>query len=202
MYYNYSKNLKSKQDLEEEYRKMKCEKHIEGDLENLNLKLIKNCWTMNEYLNLVKKCTITIKYQNYSKCESTNLDNLSAYQFSNYVKEMNFENQRMGYLYGYTKKGKTADHVFVNYIYEPPQKNFKNKCIEEKDDFEENLNSLSNLFKMKKVGWIISFKEMDKRQAPLNGNEILKACEFQSKYGQSFVTIVVYRNYYYIWNIY
>lgn len=60
--------------------------------------------------------------------------------------------------------------------------------------FKEELDGLIKSFNYRFVGWIVSRNGRSQENAPtlwLTGEELLKACELQAKFGEHFVTVVM-----------
>jgi len=119
-------------------------------------------------------------------------------------------NYKHSFLYGTTKDDKWPDDPqppsdskepveekpaiclssLVDVIYEPPQENEDEKIRELKDDkTRDKVDAIAALFGIKPVGWIVSYSTP--RDHALTAAEILKAAEYQAKYGDHFVTVTI-----------
>jgi nuclear protein localization family protein 4 len=93
----------------------------------------------------------------------------------------------------YFDENEQYEDVQIKVIYEPKQHGGPDQFVEEKDDLvNDRAEKLASMLGMKRVGWI--FSHNGDREVPLLASEILKAAELQSKYGKSFVTLVVSPN--------
>jgi nuclear protein localization family protein 4 len=167
---------------------------------------------VNEYVELVNKNKITIKTQKYPITSKVSIDSKAAQNFQAFLRELGFQMRRMGYLLGTTQLGKKPEieedpnakpdpnvdatvhekfhDVFADVIYEPPQEGNDKKFQElQNEKLDEKVDELAGLLGMKRVGWI--FSHAGGRDYLLSGEEVLKAAALQSKYGSSFVTVVV-----------
>jgi len=103
----YSTALKSKQDKEiEEARKQREADMDPNNINKMGLRHIKKNWTLNDYISEVNKKKIVIKTQKYPVCAMCAIDSAAAQAFQIYLREMAFQQQRMGFLYGTTTKGR------------------------------------------------------------------------------------------------
>nr|CAG4719399.1 unnamed protein product [Naegleria fowleri] len=199
--------FKSKQEKEEE---RKAQLRESDDLNNLGLRERKKHWTLNEYLDLVNQVKVTIKHQKYAISSTAYLDEYAGQSFQHFLAGTKFQFQRFGFLYGVTTPGKKPQpseeekkkaskdenfnldddyqDVYIHVIYEPKQESTPTGFTQLEDPiYNDRADTLAAMLGMKKVGWI--FSHDGQREYPLLGPEILKAAEFQSKYGPSFVTI-------------
>ncbi|KAL9653363.1 hypothetical protein ABK040_001999 [Willaertia magna] len=208
--------FKSKQDEEEEIKKKKrAEEMTDDDIENLGLKHRTKQITLKEYVDLVNKVKVTIKHQKYAICSSVEIDQNAGQNFQLFLRQTRFQMQRFGFLYGTTAQGKKPqpteeekksaskdeyfneddDHqdAFVKVIYEPKQESYPDGFKELEDPiYNDRADALASMLGLKKVGWI--FSHDGQREYPLLGPEIIKAAEYQSKFGPSFVTVTVSPN--------
>ena len=209
----YDPSLKSKQEIEEE---KKSQLKGSEDLDNLGLRERKKHWTLNEYLDLVNQVKITIKHQKYALCSGAYFDQQAGQSFQTFLHQTNLQFQRFGFLYGETQPGKKPqpteeekkkaskdeyineddEHqdVYIKVLFEPKQESTPHGFTQLEDSgFNDRADTLAAMLGMKKVGWI--FSHDGSREYPLLGPEILKAAEYQSKYGPSFVTITAGRKF-------
>mmetsp|Transcript_15404 Transcript_15404/g.25445 ORF Transcript_15404/g.25445 Transcript_15404/m.25445 type:complete len:576 (-) Transcript_15404:27-1754(-) len=129
-----------------------------------------------------------IKSQEYANVKAVSIDYSSANAFQQYLQSQGFSQRRVGYLYGTTDKDKT---VKVEAIYEPPQRGTKEKFELLEDKEAQRVEQLAALLGYKPVGWIFSHP---KRDYSMSNDEVLKAAELQAKYGNEFVTLVLFEN--------
>jgi nuclear protein localization family protein 4 len=80
--------------------------------------------------------------------------------------------------------------IEIHTIYEPPQKSSDDGNIYlEIDKNEEKVEKLAESLGLIKVGWI--FSHNGKRTNPLLAHEIIKAADYQIKYGEYFQTLTI-----------
>lgn len=190
LYLAYSRDVVSKQDIELEKRaEQKRQIRENEDIQHLDLAGRKHQWTLQEYLDLKEKFTIRIKHQEETVCTALNLDSTAANQFQLFLREMAFQTQRMGYLYGFVMDDGS---VAADVIYEPPQEGSPEGFIELNDPIRDRVDVLAELLGMRKVGWV--FSHAPGRDYTMSGAEILKAAELQSKHGKYCCTVTVTTN--------
>lgn len=190
LYLTYSRDIVSKQDIElQKQAEQKRQIRENEDIQNLDLAGRKRQWTLQEYLDLKEKFTIRIKHQEETVCTAVNLDSTAANQFQLFLREMAFQAQRMGYMYGFEMDDGS---IAADVIYEPPQQGSPEGFIELNDPLKDRVDVLAGLLGMRKVGWV--FSHAPGRDFTMSGAEILKAAELQSKYGRQFCTVAVTTN--------
>ncbi|KAL0478690.1 nuclear protein localization protein [Acrasis kona] len=216
LHFAYDPTLKSKQDVQEEERKRAVQEEMgEGDdLSSLGLRHRKKNWTLAEYMKLREEVTIRIKHQKFGVCTTVSVDNQSANAFQLFLREMAMTAQRMAFLYGTFEKSsppqdeeaeneKTTEEYVIendeyeaaiaNVAFEPKQRGTAESFHQIEDaNINDRADTLASLLGMRRVGWI--FSHDGSRDYPLCGEEIIKAAEYQSKYGPAFVTITVFPN--------
>jgi nuclear protein localization family protein 4 len=219
LFLTYDPNVvKSKQDMEIERQKEQMKKELGdmSDLRNLGLKYRSKNWTLESYNKLVEQYKIRIKHQTYAIARTAIVDRQAGQSFQQFLIDYAFQLQRVGYLYGntvpaekplvdektlksdmeYFDENEQYEDVQIKVIYEPKQCGGPDKFVEIVDQEEQMIRSradaLASLLDMKPVGWI--FSHNGDREVPLLALEILRAAELQSKYGKTFVTVVVSPN--------
>eukprot|EP01027_Heterolobosea_sp_BB2_P011185 GEZU01016306.1.p1 GENE.GEZU01016306.1~~GEZU01016306.1.p1 ORF type:complete len:320 (-),score=97.75 GEZU01016306.1:149-1108(-) len=156
---------------------------------NLDLKGRKKNWTMAEYLALKEQHTVRVKHQDESVLKSVSLDYACADAFQSFLREMAFQAQRMGYMYGTENEEEAA--AYVDVIYEPLQESTPEGFIELKDPLQDRADTLASLLGLRKVGWIFSHQPRTGKEYIMTHAEILKTAELQAKHGRYFVSVMV-----------
>ncbi|EFA83448.1 nuclear protein localization 4 [Heterostelium album PN500] len=126
-----------------------------------------------------------LKSQDAAHCPGAAIAVTPANEFQHYVSSRKFEEQRIGFLYGnFLQDGS----VSVDVIYEPPQKGDKKSVTLLEDKSIDKIESLASLLGMTRVGWIFSHPS---RKYVMSSSEILQAANYQNKFGNSFVTLIL-----------
>jgi nuclear protein localization family protein 4 len=113
------------------------------------------------------------------------VDYQAANAFQSYLQEHRFRIQRCGFLYGkYNDDGSSS----VEAIYEPPQRCEKDQIVMLSDPDEDRVEKIASLLGFTRVGWIFSHPA---RSYVMSSVEIRRAAEFQIKYGERFVTLIL-----------
>lgn len=156
------------------------------------LRSMKMAWTLNEFVALDQQFEFKIKRQDEGSCSKAMIDRSIIQDFQAYMMHFDYRKMRVGYLYGSFNKDKS---VKVEAIYEPPQDNTDTSFTILDDPLARNVETLTNLLGLQKVGWIFSHPTREKG-FHFSGAEILAAAEQQLEAAggvddTSFVTIKV-----------
>lgn len=96
---------------------------------------------------------------NESVCTQVSVDTNSLLDFENYMRQLDFQRIRVGYLYGTIG----ADNkVKVECIYEPPQDTTDTSFVLLDDPLQDRVNIITDMLGLKKVGWIFSHPPREK----------------------------------------
>lgn len=128
---------------------------------------------------------LRLKLQDTPHCVQAVVDFKAANTFQSYLHERRFRVQRGGFLYGrFGDDGSTT----IEAIYEPPQRSEKDQVIFLQDPDEDRVEKIASLLGLARVGWVFSHPV---RKYVMSSAEIQKAAEFQSKFGDRFVTLIL-----------
>lgn len=129
-----------------------------------------------------KKVKITAQ-KSGANIPAASLDFQSASSFQLYLRERAGREQRVGFCYGTVREDGVPS---VEFIYEPPQTGTRDSVSLLPDEKEERVDAIAGMLGMKRIGWIFSRRRTEYVMSP---NEVVKAAEFQSKYGKTFFTV-------------
>jgi len=145
----------------------------------LPLRSMKKHWTLAEFQEMDSAFQFKIKGGGESFCKAVKLENSEANSFQSYLRDREFRQCRMGYLYGRVAEG---EEVEVEFVYEPMQEaddtSFNLVETEEAEKEMENVEEIAGLFGLKKVGWIFGHPPREEGFI-FSGEEILTAAELQ-----------------------
>eukprot|EP00026_Physarum_polycephalum_P006987 Phypoly_transcript_07040.p1 GENE.Phypoly_transcript_07040~~Phypoly_transcript_07040.p1 ORF type:complete len:525 (+),score=46.80 Phypoly_transcript_07040:86-1660(+) len=128
---------------------------------------------------------LRLKLQDTPHCIQALVDFQAANTFQSYLQEHRFRIQRCGFLYGkFNDDGSSS----VEVIYEPPQRSEKDQIVILPDPDEDRVEKIASLLGFTRVGWIFSHPA---RAYVMSSTEIQRAAEFQIKYGERFVTLIL-----------
>jgi nuclear protein localization family protein 4 len=123
-----------------------------------SLKSIKNHWTLTDFQLLNQQFEFNIKSQKESICKKVSIDSNICNNFQSYMRKLNFNQCRIGYLYGTVKN----NEVKVEVMYEPLQKGTKDRFELLEDPQLDKVEKLISALSFKKVGWIFAHPEREK----------------------------------------
>lgn len=126
-----------------------------------------------------------LKLQDAPHCTQVVVDYHAANVYQSYLHEKRYQLQRCGFLFG---RENDDGSTTVEAIYEPPQKSEKEKATLLPDPDDDRVETIASLLGLKRVGWIFSHPS---RKYVMSSAEVQKTAEFQSKYGDRFVTLIL-----------
>lgn len=126
-----------------------------------------------------------LKLQDKPHCLQVTVDFSAANVYQSYLHEKKYQLQRCGFLFG---RENDDGSTTVEVIYEPPQKSEKEQATLLPDPDDDRVETIASLLGLKRVGWIFSHPS---RKYVMSSTEVQKTAEFQSKYGDRFVTLIL-----------
>ncbi|GMH97935.1 hypothetical protein TrST_g4432 [Triparma strigata] len=145
----------------------------------LPLRSMKKHWTLQEFTEMDSAFQFKIKGGGASFCKAVKLEVNEAQSFQSYLRDRQFHQCRMGYMYGRVSEG---EEVEVEFVYEPMQEaddtSFNLVETEEAEKERENVEEIANLIGLKKVGWIFGHPPREEGFI-FSGEEVLTAAELQ-----------------------
>mmetsp|Transcript_1178 Transcript_1178/g.3540 ORF Transcript_1178/g.3540 Transcript_1178/m.3540 type:complete len:452 (+) Transcript_1178:225-1580(+) len=139
---------------------------------------IKKSWTLTDFLEMDEQFNFKMKRQEKAECAAVSLDGAACNAFQQYVQQLGWRQQRVGFLYGTFEDGDGSEDskpsVRVEAIYEPPQ-----DCSERgfellEDEREGDVAALAALLGLRRVGWIVACPPREK-DFILSGDEVITA---------------------------
>ncbi|CAM9751683.1 unnamed protein product [Chrysoparadoxa australica] len=161
----------------------------------MSLRSMKMKWTLADFMEMDDHFTFKLKRQDKAVCTQVSLDTKTCQSFQTYLRQFNFHQCRMGYLYGYFEED---NKVKVECAYEPPQRGFAAGFELLDDPREEVVEQLAQLLGLRKVGWIFAHPPREEG-FQFSSSEVLMAADLQLEAAQGvndtpFVTVSVTAN--------
>ena len=114
---------------------------------------MKKAWTLSEFQLMDAQYEFKLKRQGETTCASVSLDADSCQVFQNYLQQLGWRQARVGVLYGTFEDDNT---VRVECIREPPQNCTSHRFELLEDAYEETVELLAAMLRLRKVGWIFA----------------------------------------------
>jgi len=114
---------------------------------------MKKAWTLSEFQLMDAQYEFKLKRQGETTCASVSLDADSCQVFQNYLQQLGWRQARVGVLYGTFEDDNT---VRVECIREPPQNCTSHRFELLEDAYEETVEQLAAMLRLRKVGWIFA----------------------------------------------
>jgi len=162
----------------------------------MSLRSMKMAWTLNEFVALDQQFEFKIKRQTEpSICTKATINKSVIEDFQGYMLHYDYRKIRFGFLYGSINNDNS---VKIEVIYEPPQDTNDVTFTLLDDPNANNVEILTGLLNLKKVGWIIAHPTREKGFNFSNA-EILATAEHQLEAAggvndTTFVTVKVTMN--------
>lgn len=138
-----------------------------------------------ECLEREDRMKMRLKLQDAPHCTQVVVDYNAANVYQSYLHEKRYQLQRCGFMFG---KENDDGSTTVEVIYEPPQKSEKDQATLLPDPDDDRVETIASLLGLKRIGWIFSHPS---RKYVMSSTEVQKTAEFQSKYGDKFVTLIL-----------
>jgi len=117
-------------------------------------------WTLNDFMAMDEQFVFRITSKgNEPVCNQVSMDTNSMKDFENYMRQLDFQRLRVGYLYGTMSQD---NKVRVECIYEPPQDSNNTSFVLLDDPLQDRVNIIAGMLGLKKVGWVFAHPPREK----------------------------------------